>query len=461
MDERLRRRVYPLDPKALTEEEMAAVFAMTSRSSDPLDEVARTLSPEKAAEFHQRWVLGRGHLSVSEHSVVRLAVENISRLACDELEDNRLGSYTERSSRYQVIEPGSYYVPNELQSGLRVAFVQTCESLLGSYLHLMEEMDSFLRNKLAPREGEHLSAYNFRIRHEAADSCRMLLPAATLTNVGVTMNSRVLRHAIEKLMSCELAEMRALAEDIRAQAEKLLPTLAGKAQASEYLVETSKVLQREASAFRAEKGDLPAGATLVQYDPDAEKRLAAALLYHHAGASYREVWDRVTSLPGAEVERLVDEGLKRVGPYELPLRETEYVKYTFEFVMDYGAYREFKRHRMQTYIAQPLTVDNGYLLPDLIVEAGKEAEYRKAMSAAEDGFRRVAEFSPAMAQYLVTHGHKRRVLAQMDLRQLYHFLRMRTSPHAHFTIRHIASEAMRLVQEKHPLVLRYLQLRKV
>ena len=86
---------------------MAAVFAMTSRTSDPLDEVARTVSPESASEFHERWVLGRGHTSVSEHSVVRLAVENISRLACDNLEDNRLGSYTEKSSRYQLIQATS------------------------------------------------------------------------------------------------------------------------------------------------------------------------------------------------------------------------------------------------------------------------------------------------------------------------------------------------------------------
>ncbi|MEK7806597.1 MAG: FAD-dependent thymidylate synthase, partial [Chloroflexota bacterium] len=96
------RRVYPLDAHELTEEQIAVVFAMTSRRPEPFDEIARQVTQEKAADFHERWVLGYGHASVAEHAVLHLAVENVSRLACDTLEDNRLASYTEKSSRYQV-----------------------------------------------------------------------------------------------------------------------------------------------------------------------------------------------------------------------------------------------------------------------------------------------------------------------------------------------------------------------
>ena len=436
------------------------MFAMTSRSSDPLDEVARTISPEKAAAFHERWVLGRGHLSVAEHSVARLAVENISRLACDDLEDNRLGSYTEKSSRYQVIQPGFYHVPEELEdSPLRETYVQTCETLFTTYHRLMDEVTAYVRGRTTHKENEPSSSYEFRTQHQAADSCRFLLPAATLTNVGVTMNARVLGHTIEKLLSSELAEERALGQDMRSQAESVLPTLLSRTQPSEYLIRTREAQKTESLSLKGSMNDGDLGVKLVHFDPDAERRIVAALLYRYAGVSYQEVWDRVKALPPPELERLLDEGLKRIGPYESPIRELEYVKYTFEFLMDYGAYREFKRHRMQVYIAQPLTVERGYVLPDLIVEAGREAEYRKAMETAESSFREIKRSSPVVAQYLVTHGHKRRVLSQMDLRELYHFLRMRNSPHAHFTIRHMAAEAMRLVNERHPLLLRYLQLR--
>ena len=93
------RRVYPLDARSLSEEQIAVAFAMTSRRPEPFDEIARQVSEERAADFHERWVLGYGHASVAEHAVVHLAVENISRLACDALEDNRLASYTRKVRR--------------------------------------------------------------------------------------------------------------------------------------------------------------------------------------------------------------------------------------------------------------------------------------------------------------------------------------------------------------------------
>ena len=105
------RRVYPLDAQKLTEEQIAVAFAMTSRRPESFDEIAEQVSQDKAADFHERWVLGYGHSSVAEHAVLHLAIENISRIACDALEDNRLASYTEKSSRYQVFPDGYYYVP--------------------------------------------------------------------------------------------------------------------------------------------------------------------------------------------------------------------------------------------------------------------------------------------------------------------------------------------------------------
>ena len=110
------RRVYPLDAQKLTEEQIAVAFAMTSRRPEAFDEIAEQVSQDKAADFHERWVLGYGHSSVAEHAVLHLAIENISRVACDTLEDNRLASYTEKSARYQVFPDGYYYVPPEINN---------------------------------------------------------------------------------------------------------------------------------------------------------------------------------------------------------------------------------------------------------------------------------------------------------------------------------------------------------
>ncbi len=236
------RRVYPMDAHDLSEEQIAVAFAMTSRRPEAFDEIAEQVSKEKAADFHERWVLGYGHASVAEHAVVHLAVENVSRLACDTLEDNRLASYTEKSSRYQVM-PGDYYhVPEELarHPALEKEYEAVCQGLFQGYMKLIDGCLDFLRQTTPRTEGERDGAFNLRLRRVATDHCRAVLPAATLTNVGVTANARTLEHAISKLVSSGLIEEQRLGEEVREQGRLITPTLIKYAGKVEYLESASE-----------------------------------------------------------------------------------------------------------------------------------------------------------------------------------------------------------------------------
>ena len=169
------RQVYPLDAHELTEEQIAVAFAMTSRRPEPFDEIAQQVSQEKAADFHERWVLGYGHASVAEHAVVHLAVENVSRLACDTLEDNRLASYTEKSSRYQLMPPDYFYQPTEFagQPQLGKLYQETCRGLFQGYHRLV---DAGLTPTTAPRDatwGERYFHINDPDFHELSFSKRL------------------------------------------------------------------------------------------------------------------------------------------------------------------------------------------------------------------------------------------------------------------------------------------------
>jgi len=160
------RRIYPLSPSDLTEEQIAVTFAMTSRRPEPFDEIAQQVSAERAADFNERWVVGYGHASVAEHAILHLAVENISRLACDTLEDNRLASYTEKSSRYQVIDPESFCVPQELDASpaLRSRYVAVCRTLFVAYARLIQGVTDHLAARQPQRENESDGAYALRGR---------------------------------------------------------------------------------------------------------------------------------------------------------------------------------------------------------------------------------------------------------------------------------------------------------
>ena len=124
------RQVYLLDPQCLKPEVIAVAFAKTSRSPQSFREIAAELTDEKSAEFHEKWVVGYGHSSVAEHAVLHIAVENLSRLAVETLESNRLASYTEKSTRYQKWGPEDFFVPPELKNHpLLPVYLQTCQSL--------------------------------------------------------------------------------------------------------------------------------------------------------------------------------------------------------------------------------------------------------------------------------------------------------------------------------------------
>lgn len=459
------RRVYPLDAQKLTEEQIAVAFAMTSRRPEAFDEIAEQVSQDKAADFHERWVLGYGHSSVAEHAVLHLAIENISRVACDTLEDNRLASYTEKSSRYQVFPDGYYYVPPEINSqpDLRKLYKQTCDLLFQEYQSFIDLSVAHLKTVHPKRDNERDAAYGLRLRRLATDSCRLLLPSSSLTNVGITANARVLEHAISKLLSSELEEERDLGYEIRDQSQSITPTLIKYANEIPYLKETANHQADLTGQWDPEvQPDYSLNSTmvnLVESDDQAEEKLVAGLLYRQSRENYAQVKSRVGSMTPEECRRIIETCTESLGPYDAPIREFELIGYTFEFIMDYGAYREFKRHRMMSYLPQALTVDHGYRVPQLFIDAGLAARFNKLMEEVASSYSQISAVSPKAAQYLVTHAHYRRLVAQCNLRECYHLFKLRTSELAHFSIREPILAAMRLVVDKDPGFFRHLKLR--
>ncbi len=465
------RCVYPMDAHDLSEEQIAVAFAMTSRRPEAFDEIAEQVSQEKAADFHERWVLGYGHASVAEHAVVHMAVENVSRLACDTLEDNRLASYTEKSSRYQVMPEDYYYVPEELAQHpeLKREYEAACQSLFHGYMELIDGCMEHLRQTMPRIASERDGAYNMRLRRVATDHCRAVLPAATLTNVGVTANARTLEHAITKLVSSELIEEQLLGDEVRAQGRTITPTLIKYADKVDYLANLPGLQVELARRYGFppeqpsdavnESGANPPEVKLVHWDRKGEEKLTAALLYRNSNRSYDQVLEQAKELGPETRQAIIAECTAGLGPHDAPLREFEVVDYTYEFMLDYGAYREFKRHRMMSYLPQSLTVAHGYRVPPVVADAGLSAEFEETVRPAEEAYWKVMEVSPLAAQYLVTHAHNRRVVSKFNLRECYHLFKMRTSEEAHFSIREPMQEALRLAVEVQPNLFRHLRLR--
>ena len=455
------REIYLLSPRALSPETIAVAFAKTSRSPESFRAIAAELSDEKSAQFHEKWVVGYGHASVAEHAVLHIAFENVSRLAIESIEGNRLGSYTEKSTRYQKWGPDDFFTPTELDGHpLHDENVNTVRFLFKTYAESIDPVRSLILERFPRRENEKEQAWDRRIRSKYVDVCRFILPAASLANVGMTATARVLENMIRKMLSHELAEVRQIGEEVKEVALGETPTLVKYADAVPYLVETTK-------EFALTPTPLPTGegqgvrddwCTLISYDKDAEKKVLAAALYRFGEMAYGDALAYVKSLKKAERTKLADALLQRMGKFDIPLRELEYATYTFDLVMDQGAYAEFKRHRMMTQTPQRLTTRLGYTMPRLLMEAGFGPQYEAAMESASKLYEKLHQFNPSVAQYIVPNGFNRRVLAEFNLREAYAFCQLRSAANAHFSIRRVAQRMFEEIARVHPLLTKYMKL---
>jgi len=197
---------------------------------------------------------------------------------------------------------------------------------------------------------------------------------------------------------------------------------------------------------------------LIDFDAEAENRVLAAAVYRFDKRPYSVCLRYVQALPAAERRGLAAQVLGGLAPHDIPVRELEYGSYTFDLLMDQGAYAEFKRHRMMTQTPQLLTGELGYGMPRLMAEAGLASRYAAAMDAASQTYAQLRDFSPHVAQYVVPNGFRRRVLARFNLREAYAFCELRTAPNAHFSIRKVAAGVAEQIRQVHPLLAEYMRL---
>lgn len=451
-----KREIYSLDH--LKPEVVAVAFAKCSRSPESFRDIADGLTDEKSADFHDKWVVGYGHSSVAEHATLHLAIENVSILASKILEDNRLASYTEKSTRYQVYDKNKYYKPAKImQSVYGAEYEKTINHLFDVYLAMEPIMTDFIKNKYPMTPGGSERAYAATTKSRVCDNIRYLLPTATLTNLGMTLNARVLEHTLMKLLSNPLDEAKEIGTEMREEALKITPTLIKFANENAYLKETPKILKSITNVLLTDAPEPASSVEIIDYDKNAENKLVASLLYTYSENPFQQILRKVEEMDYKQKERIVETALANRASYDQPLRELENIYYTFDILMDYGAFRDIQRHRMCTQGNQLVTTTHGYELPEEIAEAGMENEFRKAMEIAQALYEKLKPIFPHEAQYIVPLAYKKRTLFTWNLRELHHFISLRSGSKGHISYRRIAQECWRKLNEIQPLMAKFIR----
>lgn len=440
----LKRDLDPVDAGSFlaTPEPIAAAYARISRSEKSVDELRAEAHADvgKARRSNRNIVFEMGHASIAEHAVFNFDIEGVSRLAIEQLEHTRLASYTERSQRY-VLLGRDYLLPDEVVndggSALR-AFEECVDNLFQAYGEMYGKL---LAWHLETAEQPVKRRRRRELETLAREDARYLLPLATTGQLGMTINARSLENTVRRLKANPLHEVRELGRLLEEEAIAVTPSLIRYTEPArlESCVDPQCYC---ASWGRAVE---PGGVRLVSVTPEGDE-LVAGMMCKSSVSDDRETEE------GSRVE----EYFRGATAHDRAPRCFEFVDLVFELVCSASCFAQLKRHRMASLLAGPYDPGLGVMIPPSIRDCGGAARFVRATDDVEETRLGAISAGKALVEYLLTNAHCRRVLLKMNLRDLYHFSRLRMDGHAQWEIRELAGRMCLAAADKLPMSGRFL-----
>ncbi len=425
--------------------------------------VDATVGVSRAEALYEKVFVEYGDDSVAQLGGVHLACEQASNLLTKVLEWGRLMSYLEQSTRYIAYDArlgGRYRFyrdPAVLASRFGTRYVGDMDRLFDAYSHTLAAVTDHVRATVERHPDDSDFVFRQATRAKALDAVRGMLPAASLSNLGIYASGQAFEALLLRMRAHPLPEARDYAELMLHELRKVIPSFLRRVDVAERGVRWSSYLAttRERTAELVDSlfaADTPAPAdtvTLVDWDPDAEHKLLAAICYPHSDLPEHQLLDRVARLGAAERLALVRAYVgERENRRHKPGRAFERVDYRFDVLSDYGAFRDLQRHRLLTIEWQRLTPHHGYVRPELVDAAGQAVVFDEAMGRSARLYEAMVGDFPEQAAYAVSMAYRMRYVMQFNAREAIHLLELRSGAQGHPSYRRIALEMHRLIAER-------------
>ena len=458
-----------------------ALFARYSRSSkslrrlfldefvDDLDltgdvSIDATVGLGRADDLYQKIFYEYGDDSVAQLGGVHLACEQASNILTKVLEWGRLMSYLEQSTRYlgydRRLSNGHYrfFRDNDvLESRFGARYIGEMDRLFDTYAELLPVLTEWITKKFPQTPDDTDFVYRQAIRAKALDAVRGLLPASALSNLGIYASGQAYEALLLRMRAHPLPEVREYAQMMLDELMKVIPSFLKRVEVAERGVAWTNYLGATRSATHELIASMWPSVTdeepgehvrLVAFDPEGERRVLEAIVFANSTFSNDEAVERVRSMSTNERARLMSTYVgNRGNRRHRPGRAFESTDYRFELVTDYGAFRDLQRHRLLTIEWQPLNVDLGYDVPEIIREAGLADRYEEALARSADLFHDMREEFPEQSQYAVALAFRIRYVLQMNAREAMHLIELRSGPQGHPSYRRVAHEMARVIRE--------------
>jgi thymidylate synthase ThyX len=425
--------------------------------------VDATIGLRRAEELYDRVFLEYGDDSVAQLGGVHLACEQASNLLTKILEWGRLMAYLEQSTRYipYDVRLGGLYrylrPPEILRSRFGARYIGDLDALFDSYASCLPGLMEWARSRFPKEASDSDFVYKQTIKAKACDAARGMLPAATLSSVGIYGTGQAFEALLLRMRAHPLPEARSYAALMLAELRKVIPSFLTRVDRRDRGVAWSDYLERTradthdvvARMFGGEEPESRPDVTLTDFDPEGEDKVVAAICYPHVDLPDDQVLARVRRMPSDERAALLRAYVgERENRRHRPGRAFERTDYRFDVLVDYGAFRDLQRHRMLTIEWQPLSPCHGYEVPPAMDDAGLAERFEDAMARSAALHDTLLPEHPLQAPYAVSLAYRIRFVMQMNAREAMHVLELRSSPQGHPAYRKVCQEMHRLIAER-------------
>lgn len=302
-------------------QDTAMMQALYSRSADSVEVHVEKVRASGSGKFMERFYVGYGHASIADCGSTTIFVEGVSMLVAKAIQDWPLYSGQETSSRYidmskqMIIDPvGTKESKDILNKWMKF------------YTESHEEVRKHIMKKYPRKDGEDEGVYAKAVTARAFDTLRGFLPAGVATQFSWHTN---LRQAHDKLVYLRRHPL----VEVREVAEKILAGLKEKYSHSFGHKET----------------------------PDQEKywNFIEKKYNYYFNKSAKQFIAK-TNINKKEITQYNDIFLKRSPRLSLPNFLSDLGSVTFEFLLDFGSFRDVQRHRNGVCRMPLLTTKYGF-----------------------------------------------------------------------------------------------------
>ena len=424
---------------------------------------------ERAAKLYETIFLGYGDDSVAQLGGAHVACEWVSNVLTKVLQRPRIGAYLEQSTRYIAYDapmPGGgyrYYRDPELGP----EYERAMDEIFSIYAAALPRVIEWADEAFPAPAGEPSAAHRRAITAKALDLLRGLLPAASLSHMGIYASGQTYEQLILHLLADPLPEARQYGRWILEAVKGVMPSFVTRVERPDrggewvgYLEARERAAERWVARLGLDRrpdeegGPNRPSVRLLHVDGD-EEALLAALLFEAAGADEETVRMRLAALGADERAALLADLVgERNNRRHRPGRGFEALRYRFEIVSDYGAFRDLQRHRMLTVQWQRLTPDLGAGVPEEVVAAGVGTAYKRALEVSREAYERLlsAGHDQRQAMYALCLGYRIRYVLDLNAREAMQLIELRSGREGHPSYRAVAHEMHRQIAEVHPTV---------